>query len=1145
VQNDLPLLVRDRDSPDRFWLAEIQLNNWGTFSHVHKFPIARRGYCFAGPSGAGKSTALDAHATLLTPPKNRTFNVAARGEGGRDRNLMTYVRGAWGSITDTASFETAKRYLREDSTWSAIAETYRNAKGQAVTLAQVFWVRGRDTDTRNLNQRFFIFEREFDITAFEGFCRSEFNKRYVDQTWPDAHYRDDFKSYQEIFSRLLGLPGNDNALRLLHKTQSTKDLGDLNAFLREFMLDEPQTFVVRDALVNQFGELNQAHESVIDAERQIAILQPARGAYESHRAGLERTAWLNALQELREPFFERQRRNLLEEALLQVKREIADAEADWQEASAAVQAADALLGSKKDQLNRMGGSRIESLEREQEQAQELVPGRESKAKKFEQACLALGWPEGRHSGNFVKAQEDAKQFLASMGEDADKRRDQEHALVLKRGDLEREITGKRREIEAMERQSSNIDAHLLEIRDRLCRELKLDAKRLPFAGELLEVKAEEARWRGPLERVLHGFGLSMLVFEADMDRVSDWMDAHNLRGRLVYIKVAQQTSAGQQVSPRSLLHKLEFAKGPHRDWLYEEIKAFHNFECCETADELRHHRGRGVTLAGQVRHNSTRFEKDDRRRIDDASNWILGFGNTEKLALYKRQVQDLSEKFVEIAKELSSLAGKAKSANEQARQCQTLIDLSWQDIDIDSLMQKIRALDAQLKEERDQNPDLDRLSGEIKAKTVELERLREAAAKKLAAVQGYMNDQEKYKKQAENLDAELLAVEIPEAELAELQERQRSVKRAAWSETDDASTRLERHRDVLHGVKDQIQKDLSTLSTERAQLEIQMVGTFRTYIERWRPQSDGLDAVMASAEDFMTRLAKLEEDNLPAFKEKFANLLHEQSNQNLTRLSSRLDQERRAIADRIEQCNAALLLTDYNPGSYLQIKPHDLQQTSVNEFKRELKTVLEMSMASGSRETDEARFKIIKGLVNRLSSDKPEDRSWQATVLDVRRHIEFIAFEMGRDGVQRESYRGATGKSGGQGQKLTLTVLAAALRYQLGGEDGDFPQFNTVTMDEAFDKTDTEFTRMTMKIFEACGFQMVVATPLKAVMVLDQFIGGACFVHMQGQHQSKRLLIEYDEEAQQLKLDESLRRQAQAEFDQERAEQAIANVDAV
>jgi hypothetical protein len=52
---------------------------------------------------------------------------------------------------------------------------------------------------------------------------------------------------------------------------------------------------------------------------------------------------------------------------------------------------------------------------------------------------------------------------------------------------------------------------------------------------------------------------------------------------------------------------------------------------------------------------------------------------------------------------------------------------------------------------------------------------------------------------------------------------------------------------------------------------------------------------------------------------------------------------------------------------------------------------------------------------------------------------------------------------------------------------------------------------------------MVVATPLKSVMTLEPFIGGACFVEISGRHDSGVLLIEYDEQAKRLKLPERSR----------------------
>ena len=50
---------------------------------------------------------------------------------------------------------------------------------------------------------------------------------------------------------------------------------------------------------------------------------------------------------------------------------------------------------------------------------------------------------------------------------------------------------------------------------------------------------------------------------------------------------------------------------------------------------------------------------------------------------------------------------------------------------------------------------------------------------------------------------------------------------------------------------------------------------------------------------------------------------------------------------------------------------------------------------------------------------------------------------------------------------------------------------------------------------------MIVATPLKSVMALEPFIGGACFVDIRDRCVSSVLLIEYDTVQQRLKLPSS------------------------
>jgi uncharacterized protein YPO0396 len=171
----------------------------------------------------------------------------------------------------------------------------------------------------------------------------------------------------------------------------------------------------------------------------------------------------------------------------------------------------------------------------------------------------------------------------------------------------------------------------------------------------------------------------------------------------------------------------------------------------------------------------------------------------------------------------------------------------------------------------------------------------------------------------------------------------------------------------------------------------------------------------------------------------------------------------------------------------------------------------------------ERRFTALSSLVRRLSSQDGPDRSWRNLVLDVRQHVEFVARELDQNDEEVEIYRSGAGKSGGQRQKLAATCLAAALRYQLGGQDRALPTFATVVLDEAFDKADAEFTSMAMNIFKTFGFQMIVATPLKSVMTLEPFIGGACFVHIKDRKNSAMLIIDYDEDARRLKLPEELR----------------------
>src|SRR3546814_1899445 len=97
----------------------------------------------------------------------------------------------------------------------------------------------------------------------------------------------------------------------------------LNVFLRDFMLHEPETYGIAARLVNECGELNEAHQEVVAARKQIQTLTPARDEHgELDRVKLESNG-LQAIQTAIDQYREHRRKLLLDERIaeLEVDRE--------------------------------------------------------------------------------------------------------------------------------------------------------------------------------------------------------------------------------------------------------------------------------------------------------------------------------------------------------------------------------------------------------------------------------------------------------------------------------------------------------------------------------------------------------------------------------------------------------------------------------------------------------------------------------------------------------------------------------------------------------------------------------------------------------------------------------------------------------
>jgi uncharacterized protein YPO0396 len=143
-------------------------------------------------------------------------------------------------------------------------------------------------------------------------------------------------------------------------------------------------------------------------------------------------------------------------------------------------------------------------------------------------------------------------------------------------------------------------------------------------------------------------------------------------------------------------------------------------------------------------------------------------------------------------------------------------------------------------------------------------------------------------------------------------------------------------------------------------------------------------------------------------------------------------------------------------------------------------------------------------LVKRLGSQTPEDRRWRAEVLDVRGHL-FIQCKEHREVASKSAKTdklGKTGKkktevfmhadtgsmSGGERQRFTAFIMAAALSYQLGIAEQGFTTYGTVMMDEAFVLASEEFAGAGIKALHEFGFQLLLAAP-ENVIDLSRHLG--------------------------------------------------------
>jgi uncharacterized protein YPO0396 len=128
----------------------------------------------------------------------------------------------------------------------------------------------------------------------------------------------------------------------------------------------------------------------------------------------------------------------------------------------------------------------------------------------------------------------------------------------------------------------------LAMRDHICAAVGADAAELPHIAELLDLKPDQTRWRLAVEKVLRGAGLRLLVPDQHWDKVLQFVNETNMRGRLQLHRVRAKFLGTEPVrpEPNTLAGKL-FAVDPKHPCAAEAVDVITNagdHVCVDTPD---------------------------------------------------------------------------------------------------------------------------------------------------------------------------------------------------------------------------------------------------------------------------------------------------------------------------------------------------------------------------------------------------------------------------------------------------------------------------------------------------------------------------------------------------------------------------------
>lgn len=1059
-------------------LHRLEIQNWGTFDReIFVLPFEGRTSLLIGNNGTGKTTLSDALLTLLVDNAKRNYNVSASAYGRkRGRNEASYIRGAFKETSHAGEIQAKSENLRAaEGTLSILLAVFHNeSTGKSLTIAQILYIASGKAskiychceDDRGIKN---------DLSGFRELraIKPELKRRGFTVCESASAYFENIRTWTGM---------RRQALDVFNQTVAVKEIENLNEFIRRYMLDPPEYEARIRAIITHYQDLETAYRRIEHAADQLQRLEPIVKQGEKLEKLQQQQRDLERNSEVAEFFFSKRKEALYENAIQEAQTEISTL--TKQQASVREKREDAQnqlvsLESEK----KLKGGHLNTLEGQLEKLKLERQKRHDQRSDFYRALKALNIEERPGNDNELNALLNKIRHEVEVADDKwNQARNDYIQCRHDRDECEALIKSEEAELKHLQGRSSNIPTRLGELRTSICDKLNIKEQRLPFAGELIQVKESESIWQQAAELVLRNFGLTLLVPPDLYPQIVTYAEEHKLadasgRGLLLeYEQVDPEDSLHTMRSysddPHLLANKLEFKPGhAFSQWVQRELRERFSYRCVESLEEFRNHRGGAITRHAQIRSDRGRTRKDDRDRSRDPRNFILGWDNAAKRDALQASITKSKKQFEQLTQRLDSIRQTENYWNTVKNQGPIVLNVShWEMIDVAAKDAEIEAKTKEIEQYKSQSSDLQNIESQIQEAKENRDRLDHEYTEIDRKIQ-------KRKSQCETWENSRLAAfnarqlkSTPKPDELELLENE--LKQHYLLNLDSIEEDARKCRERMSG-------EINTLQHKTLKLEGELEKGMTGFLEHFR--GDGFEEFLKAEagywKEFRDLYRKINGDRLPQYKERFRKMARDRVQQELAQFNQSLRMNANDIKERIGEINQALRDIEYESGTYMHLLCQKARHHERDELQRHLHEALDDRLG-GQRTFEEAEafFKSIEPLLHKLK----DDGSWAGRASDVRYWFEFAASERrDSDDTEVRYLRSTETASGGEKAKLAFTILVAALVYQynIDPRSNHSNRFRLAVVDEAFAKVDDRYATYALNLFQKFGLQLIVIAP--------------------------------------------------------------------